>query len=91
MFLRSPQGRPRRPGMDFNSPLPSYTFKRCQISKPSPPDPGQSKHLGRGEVQKEGVRDGTRRCWFKKKMQKQNCKSKKKSPFTECSKLAVSF
>lgn len=31
-------------GVDFNSHLPNYTFKRCQISKTSPPS--QSKHLG---------------------------------------------
>lgn len=31
-------------GVDFNSPLPNCTFKRCQISKTF--SPSQSKHLG---------------------------------------------
>lgn len=44
MFSRSPQGRPGPAGVDFDPHLPNYTFKRCQISKTSPPS--QSKHLG---------------------------------------------
>lgn len=69
-------------GMDFNSPLPNYTFKRCRISKTSPPS--QSKHLG--EERSRGARDGRRRCWLKKEG-----RSSKKSSFTWRSKLAVAF
>lgn len=43
--FRQPPEQAWLSGVDFNSHLPNYTFKRCQISKTSPPS--QSKHLGK--------------------------------------------
>lgn len=62
-------------GVDFNSPLPNYTFERCQISKTSPPS--QSKHLGE-ERPRRGAKDGKRRCRFKK--EKEKAKAERKVP-----------